>query len=122
MLKLMFRADAVQSQCLAIWDSLFAVPWVTTAHCHVLVHVSWLAVCTLPSLSITVMSKNDTVWGPVSYELDGGVGLVEMLHKVFQVVFSMVHMVKTSYRHQICGFFSVSARIWLSSLPMKMLA
>ena len=94
----------------------------TTAYGHVLVHVSWLVVCTLPSLSVTVMSQNDTVWGPLSYELDGGVGLVEMLHKVFQVVFSMVHMVKTSYRHQICGFFSASARIWLSSLPMKMLA
>ena len=77
-----------------------------------------LAVSTLPSLSVTVMLRNDTV----SYELDGGVGLVEMLHKVFQVVFSMVHMVKTSYHHQICGFFSASARIWLSSLPMKMLA
>ena len=48
------------------------------------------------------MSRNDTVWGPVSYQLDGGVGLVEML----QVVFSMVHIVKTSYCHQICGFFS----------------
>lgn len=48
--------------------------------------------------SVTVMSRNDTVWGPVSYELDGGVGLVEMLQ--------VVHMVKTSYCHQICGFFS----------------
>ena len=53
-------------QCLAIWDSLFAVPWVTTAHGHVLVHVSWLAVCTLPCLSVTVMSRNDTLSGDQS--------------------------------------------------------
>ena len=60
----------MQSQCLAIWDSLFAVPWVTTAHGHVLVHVGWLAVeislHRLPSLSITVMSRNDTLSGDQS--------------------------------------------------------